>query len=356
MKVIAKNLEILLLQHDLVMVPGLGGFVIDYKQAEFDDKEDSILLPPGRSIMFNKDLKANDGLMVNAYMQNYDATYPQALRQLEIDVEQLLDQLNEEGWVCLDNVGTLRKDMEGHLSFEQIHATAITPSLFALPSIRIKSLNQLENELDISQNILQASMLTVAEQNKKNGNVSLRWRRWRDIGVSSAAAIAMFFMFAFPYLKNNHPADKIIAGAIVSQNNDLNNKTATPQPDESTKTINNRVPDNSTQPQIILLQAPSTGQNAIVISQQDINNSPNVSSPYGKYSIVITVAANEQCAQSVIDKLEEQNIPGAFHYKNNKSNFVLYSRFETLQDAQKALKALRPVNKRFAKAWIMEIK
>ena len=356
MKVIAKNLEILLLQHDLVMVPGLGGFVIDYKQAEFDEKEDSFLLPPGRSIMFNKDLRANDGLMVNAYMQNYDATYPQALRQLEIDVEQLLDQLNEEGWVCLDNVGTLRKDMEGHLSFEQIHATAITPSLFALPSIRIKSLNQLQNELDISQNILQASMLTVAEQNKKNGNMSLRWRRWRDIGVSSAAAIAMFFMFAFPYLKNNHPTDKIIAGAMVTQNNDLRNKTATTQPDESTMTINNRIPDNSAQPQIILLQAPSAGQNAIVISQQDINNSPNVSSPDGKYSIVITVAANEHCAQYVIDELEEKNIPGAFHYKNNKSDYVLYSRFESLQDAQKALKALRPVNKRFAKAWIMEIK
>ena len=36
MKVLAKNLEILLLNNNLVMVPGLGGFLVDNKQAEFD--------------------------------------------------------------------------------------------------------------------------------------------------------------------------------------------------------------------------------------------------------------------------------------------------------------------------------
>lgn len=356
MKVLAKNLEILLLQHDLVMVPGLGGFVVDYKQAEFDENEDGILLPPGRSVMFNKDLRANDGLMVNAYMQNYDATYPQAYRQMEIDVEQLLDQLNEEGWVCLENVGTLRKDLEGHLSFEQIHATAITPALFALPSVKIKSLNQLENELDVAKNIRQASMLNLAETNEHEGKVSQRWRRWRDMGISSAAAIALFFMFAFPYVNNNHSTDKIIAGSIVSQNKDLNDNSIAVQPDESTNTLKNVVQEPLTQPQIIVLQAPPSGQNAIVISQQDINNSQNVSSPNGKFSIVLTAAANEQCAQYVIDQMEQQNFPGAFYYKDEKCDYVLYSRFESIQDAQKALKALQPVNKRFAKAWVMEIK
>ena len=356
MKVLAKNLEILLLQHDLVMVPGLGGFVVDYKQAEFDDKEDGFLLPPGRSVMFNKDLRANDGLMVNAYMQNYDATYPQAFKQLEIDVELLLDQLNEEGWVCLENVGTLRKDLEGHLSFEQIHTTAITPALFALPSIKIRSLIQLENELDVSENIQQASMLNLAETNEHEGKVSQRWRRWRDMGISSAAAIALFFMFAFPYMKNNHPTDKIVAGSIVSQNKDSNDNTIAAQPDESTNKFKDNAQDRLTQPQIIVLQAPPSGQNAIVISHQDINNSQNVSSPNGKFSIVLTAAANEQCAQYVIDQLEQQNVPGAFYYKDEKCDYVLYSRFESLQDAQKALRALQPVNKRFTKAWIMKIK
>ena len=43
MNVLAKNLEILLLHHDLVMVPGLGGFVVDYKQAQFDENENDLL-------------------------------------------------------------------------------------------------------------------------------------------------------------------------------------------------------------------------------------------------------------------------------------------------------------------------
>ena len=57
MKVLAKNLEILLLHNNLVMVPGLGGFLVDNKQAEFDSDENNLMLPPGRFIVFNKELR-----------------------------------------------------------------------------------------------------------------------------------------------------------------------------------------------------------------------------------------------------------------------------------------------------------
>ena len=38
------------------------------------------------------------------------------------------------------------------------------------------------------------------------------------------------------------------------------------------------------------------------------------------------------------------------------TDYVLFSRFATREDAQNALSALRQVNKKFSKAWIMEIK
>ena len=179
MNVLAKNLEILLLHHDLVMVPGLGGFVVDYKQAQFDENENDLLLPPARFVIFNRDLNVNDGLLVSAYMQNFDANYPQAYRQMELDVEELYNQLDVKGWVCLENVGTLRKDLEGRLFFEQIHNSTITPALFALPPIHVLSVAQLQNKEDISSNIQNTAVLPIAENQDNTERTLIRRRRWR---------------------------------------------------------------------------------------------------------------------------------------------------------------------------------
>lgn len=356
MNVLAKNLEILLMHHDLVMVPGLGGFVVDYRQAQFDENEQDLMVPPARFVVFNKELNVNDGLMVSAYMQNYDANYPQAYRQLELDVEQLVSQLDIDGWVCLDNVGTLRKNIEGVLSFEQIHHTAITPSLFALAPVRIKTVAQLQNESDITLNIQQTSMLPVAEQEDHAATLLTRKRRWKDIGISSAAAVALFFMFAFPYLRNNQKSDKIIAGAVVTQSVETENNSVTQNSAHEAEPQRVSHQDSQpVQPQIIVLQAPASNQNAIVISQQDINNSANIASSDGKYSIVVSMAANEECAQYVIDQMAQQNLPGAFYYERENLKYILYSRFNSRQDALKALSALKPVNKRFRKSWVVEI-
>lgn len=358
MNVLAKNLEILLLHHDLVMVPGLGGFVVDYKQAQFDENENDLLLPPARFVIFNRDLNVNDGLLVSAYMQNFDANYPQAYRQMELDVEELYNQLDIKGWVCLENVGTLRKDLEGRLFFEQIHNSTITPALFALPPIHVLSVAQLQNKEDISSNIQNTAVLPIAENQDNTERTLIRRRRWRDIGISSAAAVALFFMFAFPYLKNNHESDKIIAGAAVAQTQEVTDNMKQENMPEAKDVVsdNNNNTQQVVQPQIIVLQTPAAGQNAIVISQQDINNSATVNSENGKFSIVVTPAANEECAQYVIDEMLQQNIPGAFYYENDNMKFVLYSRFNSRAEAMKALNALKPINKRFRKSWIFEMK
>ncbi len=357
MNVLAKNLEILLLQHDLVMIPGLGGFVVDYKQAQFDENVSDLMLPPARFVVFNKDLNVNDGLMVSAYMQNYDANYPQAFRQMELDVDELVECLNTNGWVLLDNVGTLHKDLEGRLSFEQIHDTAITPELFALAPIHLKSVAQLQNEEDIKNDIQKTSILPVADNQSKDSR-SLNIRRWRDIAISSAAAVAMFFMFAFPYLKNDKPSDKLIVGAniVQSQTDSKSSEQTESNATDYSNSETNKVPANQVvQPQIIVLQSPQPGQNAIVISPEDVNRSATVNSVDGRFSIVVTPAANEECAQYVIDEMQAQNIPGAFYYERQNEKYVLYSRFNTRVEAMKALNALKPINRRFRKAWIIEM-
>jgi cell division septation protein DedD len=57
-----KYIRELLLQHDCVILPGLGGFIANYKPATFDASQKTAL-PPSRHILFNPHLVHNDGLL-----------------------------------------------------------------------------------------------------------------------------------------------------------------------------------------------------------------------------------------------------------------------------------------------------
>ncbi len=342
----ARNLEILLLNHDLVMIPGLGGFLANYSQAQFDEKE-NIILPPSRSILFNRDLKANDGLMVHAYMQYFDATYPQAIRQLEVDVQDIKDELNEKGFFIIENIGTIHLDLDGLLTFEQMHDSIVSPSLFALSSFKLNSVAYLENKLDIKNELEQISELPVdANVAGKHNNRKI----WKDIAISSAAAVAMFFLFIFPSL-NNDGNEKIVAGAFEKKEVDANFNANI----DKKNVANDNTPSNN-QTQIILLQPQQSAKSAVIISQDDLNNATPINNQNGDYTIVVTYAANEECALYVIDLLNKENLPGAYYHSGQDGNFIYYSSFNTAKDAANTINALKQVNNRFKRAWVKKIK
>lgn len=79
---LAQHIEILLLENDCVIVPGLGGFVAHYTSA-MRVAEENIFLPPTRIIGFNPQLKMNDGLLVQSYMAVYDTDFSDATRIVE---------------------------------------------------------------------------------------------------------------------------------------------------------------------------------------------------------------------------------------------------------------------------------
>lgn len=83
---VEKFIEKLLLKHDCVIIPALGGFVTHYESA-YQDSESGMYYPPSRSISFNSQLKMNDGLLVQAYMQAFDTNFPEANRMVEHEAE-----------------------------------------------------------------------------------------------------------------------------------------------------------------------------------------------------------------------------------------------------------------------------
>ena len=63
-KTISKYISELLFLHDCVIIPEFGGFVGNNKSAVLNEITGTIF-PPSKEILFNPNLKSNDGLLIN---------------------------------------------------------------------------------------------------------------------------------------------------------------------------------------------------------------------------------------------------------------------------------------------------
>ena len=76
MNELIKHIEILLLNHDCVIIPGFGGFTTQHVDSCYDES-DQTFFPPKRTIGFNSQLKMNDSLLAQSYIEAFDLSYPE---------------------------------------------------------------------------------------------------------------------------------------------------------------------------------------------------------------------------------------------------------------------------------------
>ncbi len=106
MAFIESHLPRLILEHDCLVIPGLGGFVCNDRPARFDESAQE-LVPPRRAIQFNERLLHNDGELAHAVSVAERLAYPEALAAVENDAAALREVLQRQRSVNLPHVGRL---------------------------------------------------------------------------------------------------------------------------------------------------------------------------------------------------------------------------------------------------------
>ena len=203
---IERHIEILLLSNDCVIVPGLGGFMTHYVEAHYDENE-AVFLPPQRTLGFNPQLKLNDSLLVQSYIEAYDISYPEALNRIEDEVYELCQHIQNEGYYELNNIGRLSMNDEGKMEFEPCEAGILTPGLYGLGLFEMNMLNAAPVKTTIAavaettdQDLQEEENSAVAEKDdeeKEDGAIIIKMS-WVRNAVAIAAAIACFFLLATP--------------------------------------------------------------------------------------------------------------------------------------------------------------
>lgn len=124
----------LLLRHNCVVIPDFGGFVAKQSTARID-VENGIVHPPKKSILFNRQLINNDGLMINEYAQQQNITFDQAQIEIKAITSSWLKELHNGRRVNVEKVGYLFQDEERNICFEQDRHFNLLLSSFGLGQV-----------------------------------------------------------------------------------------------------------------------------------------------------------------------------------------------------------------------------
>ncbi len=160
----------LLLQHNCVVIPSFGGFVAQRVPARFDEKTSSIH-PPKKSVLFNKQLIANDGLLVQAYAIHAKLNFTEAEVEVRNQVAIWDKQLSEGNRIQIDKVGILFLDRERNICFEQDRFYNLLMQSFGLSSVHFVSVEDVQ-ALNTHQQIQELTVEKTSTENTERISIA----------------------------------------------------------------------------------------------------------------------------------------------------------------------------------------
>jgi len=127
----------LLYQHDCVIVPGFGGFICNYRAAEIHPVL-HIVNPPSKAVSFNRNLKTNDGMLVNYIAKTGDISFQTSQELINNWVESSKNLLRRNETINLKNIGRVFSDIEGNIQFTPDESVNYLKTSFALKPLTAK--------------------------------------------------------------------------------------------------------------------------------------------------------------------------------------------------------------------------
>ncbi len=149
----------LLLENEIVIIPGFGAFISNYKPAEINE-ETNEMKPPSKEISFNRQIRNNDGLLVGSVAQGEAVSHFDALKLIEKERENIIYQLDKGEKVTLAETGELFVDDKNEIGFTPFEDENLLLDSFGLEAV------ELEELADENKDIVIAAETTQSEKDK----------------------------------------------------------------------------------------------------------------------------------------------------------------------------------------------
>ena len=173
----------LLVLHDCVIFPGLGGFVAQYASSSISD-DNLIFKPPFKQILFNKNLTNNDGLLANSISKEWGISYEESVEKISSLLFKINNEIKTNKQFSFEGIGILY-EVNGILNFKQQSENLLMES-FGLRSINMN---------DFLSHSSEGKIISI----KSKSDVKQIIKNWSV----AAAVIVLLFYSAWIPLKTN---------------------------------------------------------------------------------------------------------------------------------------------------------
>lgn len=340
---LSRHIENLMLKHDCVIVPGLGGFVTHYVPARHI-AEEHLFLPPCRSVGFNPQLVLNDGLLVQSYMQVYHTGYAETLRLVDEAVEQLKGEIRKNGFYELSGIGKLKMGLDGAYDFDPCEAGVVSPELYGLDALTVSDVREASQTQETSAS------------DPRRRPVRL-WRTDRDytlsisrelVNYAAAAVVALLFYFVWATPVGESVDSNRQAAAVIYDQLFAHVSTGKEKPASAPSAVQPVPARASSHPAEPATTSPAaSGSSAAAEPHHD--SSPMRSE---NYTLVLASSITRQSAEVYSRTLREGGYAEARPYRRGRMVRVVYGSYPSREEACKALNRLRE-QKPFADAWVL---
>lgn len=329
------HIERLLLVHDCVIVPKVGGFVLQDRPAVFMEKE-NLFIPSQKEVVFNPTLQHNDGLLPESYMKMYGTDYNQAFRMMEDDIAELKDTLSRTRRVSLGSVGVFLFGEEGNVIFERSEQAPFSVASYGLAEFSMPTLKSLSIEQESAE-------VHSPTQKKKRDTiyipVSVRFIR---TAVASAAAVALFLLVSTPVRDVNTSAytASFIPSEVVA-------KATAPQPKAAIELPASPVAEPVVTPRPASVTTPSTPHKG-----QEVKKAAAIVKKNIKYfHVIVGSFPTRKQADEFLSHVDKSQYGQAGIVERNGKVRVFAAKFTDRKEAENYMEKVRS-NATYKDAWL----
>ena len=307
----------LLSKNDCVIVMNFGGFVCSSISANLN-KKTGILTPPNKSILFNPQLKDNDGLLINHIAQSEGISQEDSKINLLKFVEQSLKNLNKFKSCRFEEIGLFTLNSDKNIIFTQDLKTNYNLNSFGFQDIINNKITRDNSE------IIEESLKLIK---KKNNFTTKRL-------LKAAAIIIPLIGISFLSITQEDRINNIYTQIANVNPISFKKDNVTVLKDQGNKEIKTK---QEIQPEII--------NNEVSQVFKEVNI------PSQKFYIIAGAFSIEKNANKLKNRLNSWNYNSSI-IKNDKMMRVSYDSFDSKEQALISLSKIRKEN---PQAWILTI-
>ena len=298
MEKIYQHIEKLLAQHDYVVVPNLGGFVVQTQSAIlFSDR----ITPPQSTIGFNALMHHSDGLLAIEIARTEGISYRAAIEIINSEIETIKKKLSDSKIVEFGNLGFFNTNESGIITFLPKNNADYLPLNFGISDIYRSEI--------------------ISQKNKEVRKITFTLPSTQVFKYAAAGVLIFGLLFVSP---------------------SVNDMRRTNQADFSS---------------LIPLQIPQTSliQDSVlsVIDSSTVSSSEEIIiGDTCKFHVIVASLLTQNAAEKYCKLLEENHFVQAHVLPPSKTYRVAIQSFSNREKAIKYMEELRLSDNQFETAWV----